>query len=32
MAPNELAAILRELEAIRALLERMAGGSGGTRS
>jgi hypothetical protein len=32
MAPNELAAIMRELQAIRELLERMAGGSGGTRS
>jgi hypothetical protein len=32
MAPSELAAILRELQAIRELLERMAGGIGGTRS
>lgn len=32
MAPNELAAIIRELQAIRELLERVVGGSGGTRS
>lgn len=32
MAPSELAAILRELQAIRELLERMTGGGGGTRS
>lgn len=32
MAPNELAAVLRELQAIRELLERMAGGGSGTRS
>ena len=32
MAPNELAAVLRELQAIRELLERMAGGGGRTRS
>jgi hypothetical protein len=31
MAPNELAAILRELQAIRALLERMAGRDDATR-
>jgi len=32
MAPSELAAILRELQAIRELLERMAGRDDATRS
>jgi hypothetical protein len=31
MLPSELAMILRELQLIRELLERIAGGSGGTR-